>query len=532
MSHLVVGVFAVYAARRHLAVPPPAHELRPDGRDRRRRRAAHRGLDAPAASRPSGTRPTWGTSRSRSTRADLFPYDPAYVAWMVPLIVVAIVHGRDQAAPQHARARGDRDPRRARVPLLGRASPTAPSGTCGSCRSGTWACCSSRWSARPRSSRGVALVLARAAPVDWYRPEASRRAPGATVAEPLPVDGAADRPRSRRRHRFRRSPAELDRAHPMVRTLIVCVARGRHRRVRAVACRTRRGASCRTGCGGTTAATRTSTAPSPGSRRRSPSTSGLMETLEALPPGRSLWEPTTASAATARRSRSMLLPYWTDGRIPSMEGLYYESSATTPYHFMAVATLAGPATPQPGARAAVQDDRRLRPRRALPPGCWACGTTSRESERGQAGGRRQPRPRPGRDRSPDLDGASAARLDDLRGARLAAGRGAPVTSRSSSTGVPARDWQDDVAVPWWDAPGTTPVDARRLDILGRPLVADGPEAWKRARPPGVAQADAPDSSLPANNRLPLEAAPAVEVSRHPHDRRLDRRSTCRGPASR
>jgi hypothetical protein len=38
----------------------------------------------------------------------------------------------------------------------------------------------------------------------------------------------------------------------------------------------------------------------------------------------------------------MLLPYWTHGRIASMEGLYYESSATTPFHFMAVAPLSGP----------------------------------------------------------------------------------------------------------------------------------------------------------------------------------------------
>ena len=30
----------------------------------------------------------------------------------------------------------------------------------------------------------------------------------------------------------------------------------------------------------------------------------------------------------------MLLPYWTDGCIGSMEGLYFEASATTPYHFL------------------------------------------------------------------------------------------------------------------------------------------------------------------------------------------------------
>src|SRR6185295_1361352 len=30
----------------------------------------------------------------------------------------------------------------------------------------------------------------------------------------------------------------------------------------------------------------------------------------------------------------MLLPFWTDGCIGSMEGLYFEASATTPFHFL------------------------------------------------------------------------------------------------------------------------------------------------------------------------------------------------------
>ena len=30
----------------------------------------------------------------------------------------------------------------------------------------------------------------------------------------------------------------------------------------------------------------------------------------------------------------MLLPYWTNGCIDSMEGLLFESSATTPFHFI------------------------------------------------------------------------------------------------------------------------------------------------------------------------------------------------------
>jgi hypothetical protein len=45
----------------------------------------------------------------------------------------------------------------------------------------------------------------------------------------------------------------------------------------------------------------------------------------------------------------MLLPYWTDGCIGSMEGLFYESSATTPYHFLTEAEVSeNPANPVAG----------------------------------------------------------------------------------------------------------------------------------------------------------------------------------------
>ena len=42
----------------------------------------------------------------------------------------------------------------------------------------------------------------------------------------------------------------------------------------------------------------------------------------------------------------MLLPFWTDGCIGSMEGLYFESSATTPFHFLnAAETSVAPSNP-------------------------------------------------------------------------------------------------------------------------------------------------------------------------------------------
>ena len=60
----------------------------------------------------------------------------------------------------------------------------------------------------------------------------------------------------------------------------------------------------------------------------------------------------------------MLLPYWTDGCIGSMEGLYFEASATTPYHFLNQSELSQ-APSRAAARPAVRRPRH-RPRRAAP----------------------------------------------------------------------------------------------------------------------------------------------------------------------
>ena len=53
----------------------------------------------------------------------------------------------------------------------------------------------------------------------------------------------------------------------------------------------------------------------------------------------------------------MLLPYWTKGCIGSEEGLYYESSATTPYHFLNVSELSDkPSDPMVGLDYATAPD--------------------------------------------------------------------------------------------------------------------------------------------------------------------------------
>ncbi|NIR37513.1 MAG: hypothetical protein GWN79_11605, partial [Actinobacteria bacterium] len=51
--------------------------------------------------------------------------------------------------------------------------------------------------------------------------------------------------------------------------------------------------------------------------------------------GQSLWEFESERLGSYGTTMAlMLLPHWTDGCIGSMEGLYFEASATTPYHFL------------------------------------------------------------------------------------------------------------------------------------------------------------------------------------------------------
>jgi hypothetical protein len=50
--------------------------------------------------------------------------------------------------------------------------------------------------------------------------------------------------------------------------------------------------------------------------------------------GQSMWEYDPSESDFGTTESLMLLPYWTDNCIGSMEGLLFESSATTPYHFL------------------------------------------------------------------------------------------------------------------------------------------------------------------------------------------------------
>ncbi len=65
--------------------------------------------------------------------------------------------------------------------------------------------------------------------------------------------------------------------------------------------------------------------------------------------GRAMWEYNSSENRFGTPEALMLLPYWTDNCVDSMEGLLMESSATTPYHYLDQSELsAEPSDPQFG----------------------------------------------------------------------------------------------------------------------------------------------------------------------------------------
>ncbi len=88
----------------------------------------------------------------------------------------------------------------------------------------------------------------------------------------------------------------------------------------------------------------------------------LMETVDRLPPGRVQWEANQELNQYGTPMSPMLFPYWTGGTHPSMEGLFFESALTTPFHFLNHAEMSfKPSNPIPGLRYHTFDfDRGLR----------------------------------------------------------------------------------------------------------------------------------------------------------------------------
>ncbi|MGH8952607.1 MAG: hypothetical protein ACRDX9_14455 [Acidimicrobiia bacterium] len=81
-----------------------------------------------------------------------------------------------------------------------------------------------------------------------------------------------------------------------------------------------------------------------------PEYEALMAEIDTLPEGRVHWEANNEALNQYGTPMSpMLIPYWTEGSHPSMEGLYFESSLTTPFHFINSSEMSEkPSNPIPG----------------------------------------------------------------------------------------------------------------------------------------------------------------------------------------
>jgi hypothetical protein len=74
-----------------------------------------------------------------------------------------------------------------------------------------------------------------------------------------------------------------------------------------------------------------------------------METIDTLPEGRVMWEYHKEMDKYGTPMALMLMPMWTDGTHPSMEGLFFESSLSTPFHFLNQSEMSlAPSQPVPG----------------------------------------------------------------------------------------------------------------------------------------------------------------------------------------
>jgi hypothetical protein len=237
----------------------------------------------------------------------------------------------------------------------------------------------------------------------------------------------------------------------------------------------------------------------------------FLDTANSLAPGRMAWEGGDAIGAYGTPLALMLLPYWTHGRIQSMEGLYFEASTTTPYHFMMIATLAQtPSNPVRGLpyRSIADFDLGVKYLQLMGVRYYAAFT-----EPAKTAAAKNPALSPVAT-VPDLDGkppsgwtiyqvadaptVQALRyepvvVDDLHAAPSWKCEAQPRPVASTSPESEFSPWEC-VAVPWFNDPAA----------LSRPLAAGGPDSWKRA--------DQADARSAAKRPLPKVQVSNIETT--------------------
>jgi hypothetical protein len=218
--------------------------------------------------------------------------------------------------------------------------------------------------------------------------------------------------------------------------------------------------------------------------------------------GRAMWEHEEQHDRYGTPMALMLLPFWTSGCIGSMEGLYFEASTTTPYHFLNQDQLSqapsnaqrdlpyGPGAPTEADFAMGVDHLQMMGVR------YYLAISS--AMQGFA------------DAHPDLTEVATSgpwKVYEVAGSELVEGlRAQPAVVPSMAAGHKA--WQDP-AVCWFQDPEAWEV----------PLADDGPSAWQRiertvvpAEDANPAQACAPTGWGWFGEAPAVQALPAVEVT--------------------
>lgn len=203
-----------------------------------------------------------------------------------------------------------------------------------------------------------------------------------------------------------------------------------------------------------------------------PEYAALMEEVDRLPPGRILWEANSSLNSYGTPMALMLFPYWTEGSHTSMEGLYFESSLTTPFHFMIAGEMSfKPSNPIPGLPYSNFDfERGLAHLRHFAVDYYVTYT---------------PEARQQADLYPDLEQVVVSepfavyRVADSPMVEVARFQPAVYDPSLAVDGVGPP--YDEVIVDWFTQP----------DLLDRWLAEDGPDTWPRVGPTiGATLADA------------------------------------------
>ncbi|GIU92192.1 MAG: hypothetical protein KatS3mg011_1098 [Acidimicrobiia bacterium] len=179
----------------------------------------------------------------------------------------------------------------------------------------------------------------------------------------------------------------------------------------------------------------------------------FMETIDRLPPGRVQWEFNRELDKYGTTMSLMLIPYWTGPEHPSMEGLFFESSITVPFHFLNQAeTSLSPSSPVPGLRYRTFDfDRGIQHLRLYGVRYYVAYTEEAKSRA---------------DAHPDLIRIAETGpfvVYEIADVAMVEPLAYPV-----AVYVGSEDFED-LALEWYDD----------LSLLDRPVAADGPPDWPR-----------------------------------------------------